>query len=941
MSRRRGEEIEGRGVAYDAFISYSHAWDKDVAKAFQSALQGFDRPWYRPRNLKLFRDETNLAASPHLWREIERGLTRSRWLVVMACPSAAVSPWVRREIRWWLTHRSADTLLIGWTDGTLAWDSGRASFDWSLTDALPQEEMAQAFGEEPRWVDLRWLRSPEQASSDPRLIECMAEFVAPLTGKSKDELIGDHVRQRRRTRHWVQATVAVLTTLLLLAAAGGITAYNQRNSARAQTLVAQSRQLVAEASSIRDSQPDLARQLMVQAYRLAPTAEAIGALVESYSMPRVIRGRGIVQAAAYSSRGLLAVADDDVRLFDPARGTAPVSLDSTKRPVTAVAFSADGRLLALGGAGGEVRLLDVTDGSRPKPLGSAAAAGRTEVLVLVFASGGRLFAMTEKGGAVLNIQDPARPRSLTSLPARVVAASPRGDLIATEEGTGQGEQGARLRLWSVSDSARLSQVAALTSPPGAFYTAPQHVVFSPNGQALAFAGGDSRVLLWDIADPARPVARPDLYAQSRDGILAVAFSPDATTLATGDSDGTVTLWDVSDPLRPRSGARLSGHTMAVGSLSFSPDGHTLASADTDDTTGTGAGKGTVRLWTVSGSERTSAAAMLPTEGSFPPSFSPDSRLLATGGNPTTVWRVDGTRPPRLLATLETFNAGGQAAAFGAAGHTLFSGLPVRAWDMTDPANPRDLAPEATRTNGAKSFSVNPVLPLAAAGAGGEAVQLWDISRRTRPTLLGTLGESRTEHQAVAFSPDGALLAAPTQEGGVRLWRVAQHSRPTPAGDLSAADGKATALAFSPRDRTLLVGDDTGRITTWDVSRPDRPVRKGNSTRHTGEVRGLAFHPGGELAATAGLDGRIRLWDLGDPARPVEVASLSGGGLYPFATVGFRPDGRLLAVSGDGGLRLWTVDRTGIAQRLCAESPRITRNQWMQYLPNRPYDPPCA
>ncbi|MGX9884490.1 TIR domain-containing protein [Streptomyces sp. NPDC002276] len=948
MSRRRSEANEGRGVAYDAFISYSHAWDKDIANAFQSALQGFDRPWYRPRSLKLFRDETNLAASPHLWQEIERGLTGSRWLVVMACPAAAGSPWVRQEIRWWLTHRSADTLLIGWTDGTLVWDSDRASFDWSRTDALPHEELARAFGGEPRWVDLRWLRSPEQASSDPRLIECMAEFVAPLTGRSKDELIGDHVRQRRRTRHWVQATLTLLTTLLLLAVAGGIVAYDQRNTARAQTLVAQSRQLVAEASSIRDSQPDLARQLMVQAYRLAPTAEAIGALVESYSMPRVIHGRGDLQAAAYSSRGLLAVADDDIRLFDPARGTRPVSVDSTKRPATAVAFSADGRLLALGGADGEVRLLDVTDGNHPKALGKpTVVADRTKVLGLAFTSGGRLVAMTEEGGAVLDIQDPARPRSLGSLPAGTFAASPRGDLIATEESLGQGEQGqpeeqgARLRLWTVSGSARPRLVATLDSAPGDS-SAPQHVAFSPNGQALAVAGEDGRVLLWDIADPTKPVARPDLYTQSRFGLRSVAFSPNATTLAAGDSDGTVTLWDVSDPLRPRSGARLSGHTTSVGGLAFSPDGNTVASVGVANFTDIGADKGTVRLWAVSGSERTSAIATLPTEGTFPPSFSADSRLLAAGGQPTTVWRVDGSRPPSLLADLEPFNTDGQAAAFGTGGHTLFSGLPMRAWELTDPARPRELAPGTTGTGGADNMSVNPVLPLAAAGAGpGEAVQLWDISDRTRPTLLGTLVGSDTEAQALAFSADGALLAAPTRKGGVRLWRVARHARPTPVGDIPDSGGKATALAFSPHDRTLLIGDGTGTITTWDVSRPDRPVRRGTSTRYSGSITGTAFHPGGELVATAGLDGRVHLWNVAIPARPVELNSLSAGDLYPGATVTFSPDGRLLAVSDDRGLQLWTVDRVGILRRLCAESPRITRDQWRQYLPDRPYDPPCA
>ncbi|MDI3404100.1 WD40 repeat domain-containing protein [Streptomyces cavernicola] len=584
----------------------------------------------------------------------------------MASPSAAASPWVRREIRWWLAHRSAETLLIGWTDGTLVWDSDRATFDWSRTDALPQEEMDQAFDAEPRWVDLRWLRGPEQASAaDPRLVECVAEFVAPLTGKSKDELIGDHVRLRRQTRRLVQATVSLLTVLLLLAIAGGVTAYIQRNSARAQTLVAQSRQLVAEAASIRDSQPDLARQLMVQAYRLAPTAEAVGALVESQAIPRVIRGRGPVRAAAYSSRGLLAMADGTgIRLLAPARGTQPLFTKSIERPVTAVAFSPDGRLLALGETTGRVRLLDVTDGNTPRTLGATpAVAGRKEVLVLALTSGGRLFVMTGKAGAVLDVSDPARPRPLDRLPDYPVAVSPKGDLLVSEERSKKGEYRGRLQLWTMPNSARPRLVTTVASAPQVDLSeARQRARLSPNGHLLAVAGDDSQVRLWDVADPARPVARPKLSGQSRFGFQSVAFSPDESTLAAGDSDGTVALWDVSDPVRPRSGARLSNRPTTVGGLSFSPDGQTLASVGVDDGFGVTSDT-TLRLWAVSGSERTSTSTTLPTEGIYPPAFDPDSRLLAAGGEPTTVWQIGDAGAPRRLATVETVDHGGQATAF--------------------------------------------------------------------------------------------------------------------------------------------------------------------------------------------------------------------------------------------------------------------------------------
>ncbi len=48
---------------YDAFISYSHALDGSLARALQTGLERFAKPWYRPRALRVFRDTTNLAAT--------------------------------------------------------------------------------------------------------------------------------------------------------------------------------------------------------------------------------------------------------------------------------------------------------------------------------------------------------------------------------------------------------------------------------------------------------------------------------------------------------------------------------------------------------------------------------------------------------------------------------------------------------------------------------------------------------------------------------------------------------------------------------------------------------------------------------------------------------------------------------------------------------------
>lgn len=69
---------------YKAFISYSHAADKELAPKLQSELQKFAKPFYQPRAIRIFRDETNLEANPKLWTSIEDALNNSEYFVLMA-----------------------------------------------------------------------------------------------------------------------------------------------------------------------------------------------------------------------------------------------------------------------------------------------------------------------------------------------------------------------------------------------------------------------------------------------------------------------------------------------------------------------------------------------------------------------------------------------------------------------------------------------------------------------------------------------------------------------------------------------------------------------------------------------------------------------------------------------------------------------------------------
>jgi len=81
---------------YNAFISYSQAADGMLAPALQSALEKFAKPWYKVRNLNIFRDVTSLSVSPHLWSNIKKALDESEYLIYMASPLSAKSIWVQK-----------------------------------------------------------------------------------------------------------------------------------------------------------------------------------------------------------------------------------------------------------------------------------------------------------------------------------------------------------------------------------------------------------------------------------------------------------------------------------------------------------------------------------------------------------------------------------------------------------------------------------------------------------------------------------------------------------------------------------------------------------------------------------------------------------------------------------------------------------------------------
>jgi WD40 repeat protein len=454
----------------------------------------------------------------------------------------------------------------------------------------------------------------------------------------------------------------------------------------------------------------------------------------------------------------------------------------------AIAFSADGRLLAAAQSNGTVRVWEA-DGWRPlaSPLTTRGNLGTlTDVMSVGFSSDGSFLAAGGDDGSIhvwglksaeFHALDP--PLSGHSNPVHVVAFKPNSRTLASAS------YDQTVRLWDVSTEIQgESMESRLVAPGAATFADVFGIAFSPDGHQFAagYCGGQSTgsavidcergsVATWDMTTHQRvgvqlpgPVAEDD--HSRRQSMSSVAYSPDGSMLAAGDFGGAVYLWDTTDrrflgPLPREPGA---GQVLA---LVFSPDGALLAASEMN---------GQIALWDVP-TRQPLPSLVGPVQGLSGLTFSPDGQLLAVGGADGAVhfWDAHSREP---------------------------SGPPLQG-----PSGPTD------RVLNGIAFSRDGQL---LAGAGGDGLlYVWEMSTRQPvvPAFHFPLGYRREALHGVAFSPDGRLLATYASSAGLLLWDVATRQ---PWNVLSPSESLASVspytLAFSP-DGTLVAAG----TSVWDIS----------------------------------------------------------------------------------------------------------------------------
>jgi hypothetical protein len=333
-------------AAVGAFISYSREESTGLAIALQAGLERFAKPWYRLRAVRVFRDESNMSANPDLKGTIEAELVRSGWFILLASTKAASSLWVETEIQWWLNHRSVDRIMLVQSAGEIVWDPIANQFDSARSSAIPPI-LARAYRHQPRWIDLRWFGAPEGVgAADPRFIERVADLAAPIHGKERADIVGENVRQHRRTVRLARSAIATLAILLALSLIATVVALQQRQNANHQRDQAQRNEREAKA------QADASEALL---YSSVSPSRAIG---------RAVRASTLSSSTTVRS-SMLAVSESVRRLERAA--TYPEAM--TGHPARSSVFTPDGRHVVVFGDGSTsgttyVETWDFTTGSR-------------------------------------------------------------------------------------------------------------------------------------------------------------------------------------------------------------------------------------------------------------------------------------------------------------------------------------------------------------------------------------------------------------------------------------------------------------------------------------------------------------------------------------------------------------------------------------------------
>jgi len=233
----------------------------------------------------------------------------------------------------------------------------------------------------------------------------------------------------------------------------------------------------------------------------------------------------------------------------------------------------------------------------------------------------------------------------------------------------------------------------------------------------------------------------------------------------------------------------------------------------------------------------------------------------------------------------------------------------------------------------------------------ESTILWrvdDAGHARRIARLHPFGEPDTDpwRTSVMFNPDGTRIVVVQEHSGVATMFDAGTGRRLQSFQLAGGQ-TMSAATFSPDGKTLVAAltdtaEGSGRIVFFDAA--TAAVRRQLSVAYA--PRGIAYVEGGRRFVALNEDRAST--DTGDGAASLDIRDTStlrvvGEPLeLPAGATSVSSSGNRAVLATDAGFAVvWDLDPEHWASVACNIAGRsLTRTEWHQYLPGRPYRPAC-